>query len=137
MTTRQKTMCAALLLLASYGVWLPLHATWITTHGGNPAFDGAFNYPLWSLAHFVPAMAFVVILPFQLWSTIRRTYPRVHRIAGRVAVASGVAFSTTGLVLPYTMPARPFGERAFMTASSLFFCCCCGAGSPPRGDTIS
>jgi hypothetical protein len=61
----------------------------------------------------------------------------VHRIAGRVAVASGVAFSTTGLVLPYTMPARPFGERAFMTASSLFFCCCCGAGSPPRGDTIS
>ena len=79
-------------------------------------------------AHFVPALLFVVILPFQLWPGSRRRYPRLHRMAGRVAAVAGVLFSLTGLMLPFVMPARPFGERAFMTTFSCLFPILLGCG---------
>jgi len=104
----------AIVLLALYGIWLTAHATWVIAHGGNPAFDGAFDYPTWSVAHFVPALVLVLILPFQLWARFRQAWPRVHRVAGRVAAACGAMVAATGVTLPWMMPARPFGERAFM-----------------------
>jgi predicted membrane protein DUF2306 len=62
-----------------------------------------------------------VILPFQLWPGSRQRFPKAHRGAGRVAATAGLFFSTTGLVLPYVMTARPLGERVFMTTFSCAF----------------
>ena len=118
---RRWTLGSAIVALALFGVSLTIRAMWVLAHGGNKAFGGAFDYPRWSAVHFVPALVFVAILPFQLWSHLREVYPRVHRIAGRVAAICGAAFSLTGLALPFAMPARPFGERAFMTTMGSLF----------------
>ena len=109
----------AIVALATFGIWVTTHATWVVAHGGDKAFNGTFDYPWWSGAHFVAALVFVTILPFQLSSRIRNAHRRVHRIAGRVAAICGVAFSLTGLMLPFVMPARPFGERAYMATVSV------------------
>ena len=114
--------------LVIFGVGVTVRATWVIAHGGDRSFDNAFNYPGWSTMHFVPALVFSLILPFQLWPGSRRRFPRLHRIGGRVAGVAGVLFSLTGLILPYAMPARPFGERAFMTAVSCFFLLVLGRG---------
>jgi uncharacterized membrane protein len=115
-------------VLAIYVARLTARATWLVAHGGDTSFEGTFNYPAWSTIHFVPALLFVVILPFQLWPGSRRRYPRLHRIAGRVAAVAGVLFSLTGLLLPFVMPARPFGERAFMTTFACLFPILLGCG---------
>jgi uncharacterized membrane protein len=115
-------------MLAVYGVGLTVRATWVVAHGGDTSYEGMFNYPAWSTIHFVPALLFVVILPFQLWPGSRRRYPRLHRIAGRMAAVAGVLFSVSGLVLPFVMPARPFGERAFMTTFACLFPVLLGCG---------
>jgi uncharacterized membrane protein len=125
--------------LAVYGVGLTARATWVVAHGGDTSYEGVFNYPVWSTVHFVPALLFVVILPFQLWPGSRRRYPRLHQIAGRVAAAAGVLFSLTGLILPFVMPARPFGERAFMTTVSCLFpiLLACGIVAARRHDFVA
>ena len=105
---------AVVVSLAIYGVVVTTRATSVLTHGGNHAFDGAFDYPWWAAVHFAAACGFVVILPFQLSSRMRGRAPRAHRIAGRAAAVCGLAFALTGSVLPLTMPARPLGERTFM-----------------------
>ena len=132
-------LSAAVVALSLYGVRRTALATWVTTHGGDPSFDGAFNYPIWSVVHFIPAMAFAVILPFQLWPGSRRRYPRVHRIAGRVGAAAGIVFSLTGLLLAYVMPARPVTDRAVMTTFGLLFPVLLAAGvaAARRGDIVA
>jgi uncharacterized membrane protein len=115
-------------VLAVYGVGLTARATWVVAHGGDTSYEGMFNYPAWSIVHFVPALLFTVILPFQLWPGSRRKYPRLHRITGRVGAVAGVLFSLTGLLLPFVMPARPFGERAYMTTFGCLFPILLGCG---------
>ena len=121
-------MPACVVGLAAFGVGITARATWVVAHGGDSSFDGMFHYPAWSTVHFVPALAFVLLLPFQLWSGSRRRWPRFHRFAGRVAAVAGVLFGLTGFVLPYVMPARPFSERAFMTTVSCLFAAVLGLG---------
>jgi uncharacterized membrane protein len=104
--------------LIGFGIWITLRATWLLAHGGDTSFGGIFKYPPWVSAHFLSAFVFVLMLPFQLWSGTRRRYPRWHRLSGVAAASAGTLFSVTGLLLPYVMPARPFGERAFMTTVS-------------------
>jgi hypothetical protein len=81
---------AAATALALFGIWIAVRATWVIAHGGDTSFHGTFNYSIWSTVHFVPALVFALILPFQLWPGSRRLFPHAHRVAGRVAsIASG------------------------------------------------
>jgi uncharacterized membrane protein YozB (DUF420 family) len=122
--------------LVLYGIVTTTKAIWILWHGGNVLFDGAFNYPLWSVAHFAPAFVFVTILPFQLWTGLRELYPRAHRVSGRVAAVCGAGFAFTGVVLPFAMPARTFGERSFMAGAGtgLAVLLWLGVAAARRGD---
>jgi uncharacterized membrane protein len=121
MSWRARAIGSAIGGLVLYGIVFTTRAIWVLSHGGNTMFDGAFDYPFWSLAHFAPAFVFVAILPFQLWTGLRDAYPRVHRITGRIAAVCGVVFALTGIALPLAMPARPFGERSFMAAAGMLF----------------
>jgi uncharacterized membrane protein len=130
---------AAATALALFGIWITARATWVIAHGGDTSFQGTFNYPIWSTVHFVPALVFALILPFQLWPGSRRLYPHLHRVAGRVASIACILFSLTGLILPFTMPSRPFGERAFMTTVSCLFLIllACGVQAARRKDFVA
>jgi uncharacterized membrane protein len=114
--------------LSVFGIVITARATWAVIHGGDTSFEGAFNYPNWSILHFMPALIFALILPFQLWSGSRRSRPRLHRVTGRVAAVAGTLFSLTGLLFPYVMPARPFSEKVFMTTVFCLFAWVLGRG---------
>jgi uncharacterized membrane protein len=129
----------SLTALIGFGIWITVRATWVLAHGGDTSFEGTFKYPTWASVHFLSALLFVLLLPFQLWSGARRRYPRWHRLSGVVAASAGTLFSVTGLLLPYLMPARPFGERAFMTTVScaLVFMLGRGIASARRKDLVT
>lgn len=114
--------------LALFGIWSAAHAIDVALHGGNRALGGAFHYPGWATGHFIGALVFVVILPFQLWPRLRARRPGAHRMAGYTAAASAVMFATTGLAMPFVMPARPFFERTFMLTVGLAFLFMLGKG---------
>jgi uncharacterized membrane protein len=126
-------------VLTGFGIWITLRATWVLAHGGDTSFEGTFRYPTWASVHFASALLFALILPFQLLSGARRWYPRWHRLSGIAAASAGTLFSVTGLLLPYVMPARPFGERAFMTMVSCVFLFMLGRGiaSARRRDLVT
>ena len=65
-------LAATVTVLVVFGMWITARATWVVARGGDTSFDGAFNYPAWSTLHFVPALVFAIILPFQLWPGSRR-----------------------------------------------------------------
>jgi uncharacterized membrane protein len=134
-----RVLGAAVVALAIFGVWTTVRASWVLTHGGSKAFDGLFDYPIWSVGHFLSALVFIVILPFQLWPRVRNRYRRLHRIAGWIAVVCGLSFAVTGLTLPFVMTARPFGERVFMTLVSVFFALVLvkGVTAARRGDLVT
>jgi hypothetical protein len=134
----ESVLGALITAFAGFGVWITLRATWIVAHGGDLSFEGTFKYPTWASVHFVSALLFVLLLPFQLWSGARRQYPRWHRLSGAAAATAGTLFSLTALLLPYVMPARPFGERAFMTTVSCGFLFLLGRGiaSARRRDLV-
>jgi Predicted membrane protein (DUF2306) len=124
--------------LTGFGIWITVRATWVLAHGGDTRFEGTFKYPTWSSVHFLSALVFALILPFQLWSGARRQYPFWHRLSGIAAASAGTLFSVTGL-LPYVMPARPLSERAFMTTVSCGFLFMLGRGiaSARRSDLVT
>lgn len=114
-------LAAIITAFVLFGVWTTTHAAWVLAHGGNHAFGGAFDYPRWAALHFASALMFIVILPFQLWPQVRNRFRQAHRVAGRIAVGCGVVFASTALMLPVVMPARPFGERAFVVTVAIAF----------------
>jgi uncharacterized membrane protein len=82
------------------------------------------DYPLWSMAHFVPGLLFMALAPLQLWPSFRNRHRTLHRRSGRLVVACGVALGVSGVSFPFTMPQRPMAEQIFMTyfgAVLLFF----------------
>jgi len=76
--------------------------------------DRLFDYPLWSLAQFVPGVLFMTLAPIQLWSAFRNRHRAVHRWSGRVVVLSGLFLGFSGAAFVFVMPARPLSERVFM-----------------------
>jgi len=66
------------------------------------------------LPHILGGLVAMVIGPFQFWPRIRNTYPRLHRMCGRVYLASIVVGATAGMVMAATT------SRNFAYASGLF-----------------
>lgn len=114
-------LASAMAALVMFGTWMTVRASWVLAHGGNRSLGGAFHYPVWAIVHFAGALVFVAVLPFQLSARLRDARPRMHRVAGRAAACCGLAFSVTGVILPYILPARPFGEKTFMTTFGVLF----------------
>lgn len=73
-----------------------------------------------TLLHLVPSLLFVLLVPLQFVSSLRRRQPRLHRWTGRVIVALGVALGISALWLS----AHPIGgivETAATTFVGCFF----------------
>lgn len=85
-------------------------------------------YPRWTVAHFISASAFLVVVPLQLWPKLRRSHPRLHRMLGRGCVALGAVMAVSGIAMAYTSPDRPVSERILMTTLFIAYAAMLGLG---------
>src|SRR5215471_15425521 len=111
----------AIVALSLFGIYECLHAIVIAVRGGTHDFGGAFDYPLWAVAHFAGSFLFISLMPIQLWERFRNGHRRLHRVMGRILFVAGVTAASGGIVLPFAMPSRPVSEKVFMTVFSLTF----------------
>jgi uncharacterized membrane protein len=62
-------------------------------------------HPRLSLIHIIPGLLFMVLGPFQFSRTIRRKYPKWHRINGRILVGCAYVVGGSALVMSVAVPA--------------------------------
>lgn len=64
------------------------------------ALDAAFaKKPILTLAHIIPALIFVTLVPFQFSARLRGRYPSVHRLIGRTLMILAAVISLSALLL--------------------------------------
>jgi hypothetical protein len=68
------------------------------------------------LLHIVPSLLFVMLVPLQFVTSLRRNHPRFHRWTGRAIVLLGVILGVSALRLS----AHPVGGLAEGTATAFF-----------------
>ncbi len=54
------------------------------------------------LPHLLGGLVAIAIGPFQFWSRIRNNYPKIHRVSGRVYLASVVIGALAGMAMAFT-----------------------------------
>jgi Predicted membrane protein (DUF2306) len=86
--------------------------------------DAIFVYPVWGIAHFLPGLLFMTLVPLQLWPNFRNRHRVLHRWSGRLLVATGLILGLSGVSFPYAMSGRPFSERVAMTTFFAYFLFC-------------
>jgi hypothetical protein len=88
--------------------------------GAAPQFadlDAEFaNKPILTLTHIVPALVFVVLIPFQFSRSFRNRHLQAHRWVGRTAMSLGVIVGLSAL----PMSRHPIGG-ALEASATLFF----------------
>jgi uncharacterized membrane protein len=82
--------------------------------GLDPAFA---RYRVLTMIHIIPGLLFILLTPLQFIRDLRNRRPRLHRWAGRVAVASGIIVGITALVMSSQMSIGGVSE----TAATMFF----------------
>jgi len=124
-----KIAISVVVLLCAFGLYESLDATAALFRplADSPMAD-LFDYPVWSLTHFVPGGLFMMLAPLQLWAGFRNRHRSVHRWSGRLVVACALVLGVSGLAFPFTMPARPPAERLFMTLFGVAFIVCVSIG---------
>jgi uncharacterized membrane protein len=117
-----KLPIAAVLLLCLFGLYESIEAMvgLFLPLTPSPAAE-LFDYPLWSLWHFLPGALFMTLAPLQMWASFRNRHRTIHRWSGRVVVACALFLGVSGLAFPFTMPARPAAEQIFMTLFGVAF----------------
>lgn len=120
--------------LCVFGVWACLFA--MARLAGIAPPSKLPPYPAWTAAHFVGALIFVLLLPLQLGTGLRRVRPNLHRLTGRIALGVGAIMAVSGVAITYLAPDRPVSERIFMTTFFVAWTLLLGLGfrAARRGD---
>jgi uncharacterized membrane protein len=87
----------------------------ISADSVNPAKDLDANFARHrglTLAHIVPALFYITLLPFQFTNRLRGAFPKLHRWNGRVLVALGAYVASTALAMSFTMAIGGANETA-------------------------
>ena len=87
----------------------------ISADSVNPAKDLDANFARHrglTVAHIVPAVFYIALLPFQFTNRLRLRFPKLHRWNGRVLVALGAYVAITALVMSFTMAIGGANETA-------------------------
>jgi uncharacterized membrane protein len=111
------------ILLCLYGIYESVDAAVTVLKRRQPStgVNAFFDYPVWSLFHFIPGFIFMTVTPFQLWRGFRNRHRKLHRWAGRLVVSAGMIIGFSGITLPFVMPERPFSEKIAMSSLSVAF----------------
>lgn len=109
-----------LCLIAAAAVLRRMAALASPSQNGPPQLanlDALFaSKPIFTLLHIVPALAFIVLVPFQLWRSFRNRHVRAHRWMGRIAVVLGLIIGASALLLLV----QPVGGAAEVSAILVF-----------------
>ncbi|MGH9448569.1 MAG: DUF2306 domain-containing protein [Terriglobia bacterium] len=77
------------------------------------ALDAAFaEKPILTLAHIIPALVFVLLVPFQFSTRLRARHASVHRLVGRILMVLAAVISLSALLLAL----HPIGGITEVTA---------------------
>lgn len=98
-----------------YLAWVVGQDSWERTRFSLDAMGGAipeldpFNEryrtsPLLTLFHTVPGLLFAILGPLQFMGSIRRRFPRVHRISGRIFVVIGITSGIAAFLMTLRFP---------------------------------
>lgn len=109
----QSVLVVALVLLYLYGDRIAVRAIF-ALHAGTESGPLDDRYPEWTAIHFTSAFVFATLATLQLQSAIRRNYPAIHRVTGRVAVTAGLIAAASGATIPLLVPARPLAWRIYV-----------------------
>ena len=113
----RNAIAVLLALLLGFGLFISWRAT--SRVFGIDATTGRISpYPPWTVSHFVSAIAFLLLVPVQLWTSSRARQRHVHRLSGRVALGAGAVLNLSGVAIPFLVPGRPVEARIFF---SFFF----------------
>ena len=78
------------------------------------------QHPWLAVSHILPGIVFMLVGPLQFIPSIRRHWPKTHRVLGRVFIISGVLAAVTALGVEFVFPLR--GGYAKRAAMVLFAC---------------
>jgi hypothetical protein len=118
-------LCTAIVILCAIGaaaVIRRLAALGTAPLAGSSQFAGLdarfAAEPGLTLAHIMPSLLFVALVPLQFVPSLRRRHPRLHRCTGRVIMGLSVAIGISALWLS----AHPVGG-VVESAATIFFGC--------------
>ncbi|HSM05017.1 MAG TPA: DUF2306 domain-containing protein [Longimicrobiales bacterium] len=77
--------------------------------------------PRLTLFHTIPGMLFAVLGPLQFMGPIRRRFPRVHRVSGRVFVVIGILSGIAAFLIGFRFPIWGFGFNWTINAAASLF----------------
>jgi len=91
---------------------------------GQPVDDPVFmvyvHQPWLPAIHILAGTVFMLLGPLQFIPSIRRYWPKMHRVTGRVFLVCGLIAAATGLGVEFTFPLRGgYVKRAAMVLFSL------------------
>lgn len=91
---------------------------------GQPVDDPVFmvyvHQPWLPAIHILAGMVFMLLGPLQFIPSIRRYWPKLHRVSGRVFLVCGLIAAATGLGVEFLFPLRGgYVKRAAMVLFSL------------------
>lgn len=91
---------------------------------GQPVDDPVFmvyvHQPWLPAIHILAGTVFMLLGPLQFIPSIRRHWPKIHRVSGRVFLVCGLIAAATGLGVEFTFPLRGgYVKRAAMVLFSL------------------
>jgi len=86
---------------------------------GGPAFDTEFGtHSLLTLIHILPGALFMILGPLQFMPGIRARHLHLHRLGGRIYIASGYIIGISALIMSFVL--SPIGGIDQAAATILF-----------------
>ncbi|HKE24714.1 MAG TPA: DUF2306 domain-containing protein [Bryobacteraceae bacterium] len=83
--------------------------------------DGFSRHRLLTLVHIVPGLLFVLLAPLQFAPGLRTRRPRIHRVAGWIAISSGFVIGGSALIMSPQMAIGGINETAATMLFALLF----------------
>ncbi|WP_317505206.1 DUF2306 domain-containing protein [Flavitalea sp. BT771] len=86
---------------------------------GSPPFDAEFGtHPFLTLIHILPGALFMILGPLQFMPGIRTRHPHLHRLGGKIYIASGYIVGISALIMSFVL--SPIGGIDQAAATILF-----------------
>jgi len=122
----RRVLIGAALLFCVLGALVSIVAAvrLITRPMPSSEIEAALVYPVWGIAHFLPGLMFMTLVPLQLWPAFRNRHRVFHRWSGRILVATGIILGISGVTFPFVLSGRLFSERVAMSTFFSYFLFC-------------